>query len=102
MQCRDEIEAIGELADHHGCDGHRKQIYKQVVEPQSRGMPTRWHEVVNGGRERSMIPAQEERAQPEKRQERKLTGGMQGEVNCRSPQYKANRNHNSPPPLAEP
>ena len=70
MQSGNQIVAIRHLPYNERRNRHGKQIYKQVVETQSAGMPLRRHQIMDRCSQRSVVPAQEERACPKKKQER--------------------------------
>src|SRR5712692_270593 len=71
---------VCQSSNHHGGNRHRAEIYKEIEKTERARAALRRHQIVDGGGERAVIPAQEECSHSKERQECEFALRMDREV----------------------
>src|SRR5580700_8703663 len=93
--------AIGQPPNYKRRNGHGEQVHEQVVEAQGGRVSSGWNQIVDGGGQGAMIPAQEKRPQTEEQQEMNFFAGIKRKINCWSCQNKTDRDDGGSSPSAQ-
>jgi len=101
VQSVNQSIAIGRTPNNQRRQSHGEEINEQVIQAESSGVTARRNKVVDSRSERAVIPADEECAQLEEKEERNFAGGMECDQAGGCSEHKTDRDNQGATPRSQ-